>query len=240
MLISIWGRDGIGKSTLCDTLGILFAKHCVTTIIDTDLTQPTLPARVNGKEIDADASLGKAVGIGAMDAAPYLHQHPKLKTLFYAGLTDRDEYLSYELGLETDNMARDFVERCSELADTVILDLSGQRNDPFLPGALINADRVIALFTPDIQGVCWYNSVKPLLNNMGAQERVLPVAAMVNRHNDITIVERTEDIQFIRALPCVREFRQDYDASIGTTPAAMRYLREVKKLYTLLKGADRQ
>ena len=45
MLIAIWGRDGTGKSTLADALGLLFAKRGVTAIIDTDLTQPTLPQR---------------------------------------------------------------------------------------------------------------------------------------------------------------------------------------------------
>jgi len=238
MLIAVWGRDGIGKSALCDTLGILFARQGVTAVIDTDLTQPTLPARLNGKPFDADASLGKAIGMGAMDAAPYLHQHPKLKTLFYAGLTDHDGYLSYELGLETDDAAQDFVERCAELADTVILDLSGQRSDPFLPGALIHADRVIALLTPDVQGICWYGSVKPLFVTMSAQERVLPVAAMAGRQHDLSAVENAADTKLAAALPYVREFRQGCDAGAGTTHAAMRYLREVKKLHALLEGAD--
>lgn len=238
MLIAVWGRDGIGKSAFCDTLGILFARQDVTAVIDTDLTQPTLPARLNGMKIDADASLGKAIGMGATDAAPYLHQHPKLKTLFYAGLIDRDEYLSYELGLETDNLAQDFIERCEDIADTVILDISGQRSDPFLPGALIYADKVIALFTPDIQGICWFNSVKPLISTMSAQERILPVVTLAGRQHDLSAVEKATDAKLVASLPYVREFRQDCDPGVGTTPAAMRYLREVKKLYELLKGSD--
>ena len=61
MRIAIWGRDGTGKSTLADALGMLFIKQGVTAIIDTDLTQPSLPARVNGRKLSADASLGKAI-----------------------------------------------------------------------------------------------------------------------------------------------------------------------------------
>jgi len=237
MVIAVWGRDGIGKSTLCDMLGKLFAKKGVTVIIDTDLTQPTLPMRLNGVKVGADASLGKAIGIGAMDAAPHLHQHPKQKTLFYAGLTDEDEYLSYELGLEADNAAQDFVERCVELADTVILDLSGQRSDPFLPGALINADKVIALFTPDVQGICWFNSVKPLFGTMNAQERILPVVAMLGTHNDLPSVEKALDTKLAAVLPYVREVQQS-GISDATTRSAIRYHREVKKLQALLKGVD--
>lgn len=241
MLIAIWGRDGIGKSTLSDALGVLIAKQGITAIIDTDLTQPTLPMRVNGQKFSADTSLGKAIsGIGISDAACYLHQHPKHKTLFYAGLTDRDEYLSYELGLDADNAAQDLIEQCAELADTIILDISGQRTDPFLPGALIHADKVIVLVTPDIQGTCWLNAVKPLLESMEAQGRVLPVAVMVE-HQAIEAVAKAADLQFATELPFVKEFRRMRDTGVspldGSTPAALRYVRQVQKLYEQLKEA---
>ena len=237
MVIAVWGRDGIGKSTLCDTLGRMFAKKGVTVIIDTDLTQPTLPMRLNGVKVDADASLGKAIGIGAMDAAPYLHQHPKIKTLFYAGLSDHDEYLSYELGLESDNAAQDFVELCEELADTVILDLSGQRSDPFLPGALIHADKIITLFMPDVQGICWLNSIKPLIGTMNAQERILPVAVKTYKQHNLSVVEKATDTKLVVAMPYVRELQQG-GISDGASRSSIRYHREAKKLQTLLKGVD--
>ena len=237
MVIAVWGRDGIGKSVLCDELGKLFAKMGVTVIIDTDLTQPTLPARLNGAKIDSNASLGKAIGMGTSDAALYLHQHPKLKTLFYAGLTSYDEYMSYELGLEADHAAQDFVERCTELADTVILDLSGQRCDSFLPAALIHADKVITLFAPDVQGICWFNSMRLLISTMNAQERILPVVAMADRHNDISAVEKATDTKPAVTLPYAREYRQD-GISKGATRAVMRYCQEVSKLHAMLKGAD--
>ena len=245
MLIAIWGRDGIGKSMLCDALGVLFAKQGVTAVIDTDLTQPTLPMRVNGKHFDADTSLGKAIsGIGTGDVSRYLHQHPKQKSLFYVGMTDRDEYLSYEIGLEADDIAQDFIEQCAELADTVILDLSGQRSDPFIPCALVHADKVITLLTPDVQGICWFSAIKPLLESMKAQGCVLPVAAMADRHLDLPAVEKAADVQLAAALPYVKEFRQIRDTGAfpmdGTTPAALRYLRQVQKLCGLLKEADKQ
>ena len=237
MVIAVWGRDGIGKSGLCDELGKLFAKTGVTVIIDTDLTQPTLPVRLNGAKIDSNASLGKAIGMGTSDAALYLHQHSKQKTLFYAGLTDQDEYMSYELGLEADNAAQDFVERCTELADTVILDMSGQRSDPFLPAALIHADKVIVLYTPDVQGICWINSIKPLIDTMKAQERILPVVAIIERHHDMAAVEKATDYKLAAALPYVRDYRND-GISNGTTRATMRYCQEVNKLKAMLKGGD--
>ncbi len=235
MVFAIWGRDGTGKSTLADALGRMFSNNGVTAIIDTDLTQPTLPARIIGKKLSAEASLGKAIsGMGADDAAKYLHQHPKMKRLFYAGLTAQDEYLSYELGLDATDAAKDFMQRCTAVADTVILDLSGQRTDPFVPNALSGADKIIVPITPNVQGVCWFNAVKPLLEAMNAAGRVLPVAAMADRQHDLFVVEKAADMRFIAALPYVREFRQN-GADAGTTPAAARYAKQVQKIFGMLR-----
>ena len=239
MLISIWGRDGIGKSTLADTLGYLFAKEYITVVIDTDLTQPTLPIRISGGSFNQDNSLGKAVsGIGSSSVVRFLYQHPKKKNLFFAGLTEGDEYLSYEIGLEGENNARDFIAGCKEYANTVILDLSGQRSDPFVPCALINSDKIIVPITPDVQGVCWYKAVEPLLETMNVKKNILLVAAMMDRHHDISAIGKATGVRFSASLPIVNEFR--WDSTLipldGTSPAAMRYSKIVKKLYERLKG----
>ena len=237
MILSIWGRDGTGKSTLADALGRLFARQGVTVIIDTDLTQPTLPQRINGRKVSADASLGKAIsGVGADDAAKYLYQHPKTKQLFFAGLTDRDEYLSYELGLDAVDVARDFMERCAALADTVIFDLSGQRTDPFVPAALSGVDKIIVPITPDVQGVCWMGSIKPFLEAMNTSGRVLPVAALAAQPS-LDAIEKAADIRFAAMLPYVQEFRQN-GTSAGTTFAAARYAKQVQKLYKTLTEVE--
>jgi MinD-like ATPase involved in chromosome partitioning or flagellar assembly len=243
MTIAVWGRDGIGKSTFCDALSFLFHKQGVTAIIDTDLTQPTLPMRLNGLRLEPETSLGRAVsGIGTDDAAQFLHQHPKHTGLFYAGLVDGDDYMSYEAGLDADDKAQDFVEQCGELASTVIVDISGQRVDPFLPGAVHQADRVIVLFTPDVQGVCWYQSVAPLLHNRQTQGHILPVAAMVERYHDLPTVEKAVGLPFTAVLPFVKEFRQTRDTGIslleGMTPPAVRYQRHVRNIFEQLKEAE--
>lgn len=235
MLIAIWGRDGTGKSTLSDALGGQLAKRSVTAILDTDLTQPTLPQRVNGKRLSDDTSLGKAISDGITgDISHYLHRHPRREGLFYAGLTDMDEYMTYEIGLEAKDAAQDFISQCAGLADTVILDLSGQRTDPFIPCALSRAEKVIVLITPDVQGICWFNAVKPLLEAMNAQGRVLPVAVMVDRHA-IDAVEKILDLRFAAELPYARELQQARDTGADPLNSAARYAKQVRKLCALLK-----
>ncbi len=243
MLLAIWGRDGIGKSTLADTLGITYAQKNATIVIDTDMTQPTLPQRINSAVFEGKISLGRAISRGGEDdAAAFLHQHPRHGNLFYAGLTGTDDFLSYEIGLEGDKAVRNFIIQCVDLADTVILDLSGQRYDPFLFAALHNADKIIVPITPDAQGFCWYNAVKSLIEGMNAKERLLPVAAMEDKYHDIETIEKITGVHFAAHLPFCKEIRYMRDTGVspldGTTPAAFQYMYAVRKICVLLKGCE--
>jgi cellulose biosynthesis protein BcsQ len=205
MIIAIWGRDGAGKSTLSDALGVFFSRRGVCIVIDTDLTQPMLPVRCSGEAPKGAKSLGHALtGTVVTDIRPYLCRHPEHKGLFYAGLRDGDDFLSYELGLGAENGARNFVDRCAEQADVVILDLSGQRGDPFLPVAL-DAGQIILPIVPNLQGLCWFLSVKPLLERMDALERILPIASMARPDHDVAGIEKIGGLAFAAQLPWVRD-----------------------------------
>jgi cellulose biosynthesis protein BcsQ len=244
MFLAIWGRDGIGKSTLADTLGITYAQKQTAIVIDTDMTQPTVSTRINKALFEERTSLGRALSRnGEDDAAGFLHQHPNHKNLFYAGLTDKDAFLSYEIGLEGDEAVRNFIMQCTDLADTVILDVSGQRYDPFLFGALLNADKVIIPITPDAQGFNWFNAIRPLIEELKVQDRILPVAAMVGKHHHIELIEEIAGVHFAACLPFSKEIRFMRDSSLspldGTTPAAFQYMSAVRKICVLLKGCER-
>lgn len=206
MLISIWGRDGSGKSTLADYLGSQISKKSLAAVIDTDLTQPTLPIRLPGFRFVKDNSLGRAIaGARTMDIKRYLHQNPKNAGLFYAGLLNGDDYLAYEIGLEAESAAGLFVKNCSSIADHVILDCSGQRTDPFVPLALKESDHILILMTPDLQGICWWQSVEPLLKQLNALTKVHLVLSPVHRHHQERWIQESLDIKIAAALPFADE-----------------------------------
>lgn len=247
MIIAVWGKDGTGKSTVADGFASLLSGKGLTAVIDTDLTQPTLPVRLPRIAIPREGSLGKAVsGTGSADVNRYLHQHPKRKSLFFAGLADGDEYLSYELGLDASETAGSFIENCMGIADHMILDCSGQRTDPFMPYALSKSDAVVILITPDIQGVCWWLSVKPFLERMNAGKRIIPVASMVQRHHNPDWAAEAAGIRFCTELP----FAPELDRLRGTgslpdecsTPKALAWNRNLRKIFHYLtekrKGGD--
>lgn len=242
MIIAILGRGGTGKSMLCDMLGVLFSKKGPAAVIDTDLTQPTLPIRLPGRIISREDSLGKSLsGAGSAEINRYLKQHPKHKSLFFAGLTDGDDCLSYELGLEAAETVHNFVNRCGQTVDHVILDCSSQRTDPFLPVALTHADHIVLLITPDIQGVCWYLSIRPLLESMDAMNRVFPVLTRVQRYHavgealkmmSISNESLVGELPFAPELDVLRGSGQLPDQAI--TPAAIRWQKQAGQIFDRL------
>ena len=184
MLITIWGRDGSGKSTLADYLGACLARKDLALVIDTDLSQPTLPIRLRGIRLTKEQSLGRAIaGTGTTEIRPYLHQHPRKEGLFFSGLVHDDDYLAYELGLDTESVADLFVRNCQEKVDHVLLDCSGQRTDPFIPVGLKVSDLILVVLTPDLQGICWWQAVRPLLEQMNRLDKVQLVLSMVQKHH---------------------------------------------------------
>jgi hypothetical protein len=205
-------------------------------VIDTDLTQPTLPTRIQRAGLDTDTSLGKAVsGILVPDVTRYWHQHPKHKSLFYAGLTEHDGYLTHELALEAREPAIAFLEDCLEAADTVILDLSGQRTDPFLPGGLSFSDKSLIAFPPNLSGVYWFNGVKPLLELLHAQQSVFPIALPLLQPCDVELVEKATNVRFAALLPYANELHRMRETGTSPlesiTPSATRYTRSVRRLF---------
>ncbi|MEA4890786.1 MAG: hypothetical protein VB070_15115 [Clostridiaceae bacterium] len=202
MLISIWGRDGSGKSTLADYLGSQISKTSLAAVIDTDLTQPTLPVRLPGVRFVKEKSLGRAIsGAGTQEIKRYLHQDPKNAGLFYAGLLNGDDYLAYEIGLEAETAADLFVKNCSTTVDHVILDCSGQRTDPFVPLALKDSDHILILLTPDLQGICWWQSVEPLLKQLNALSKIQLVLSPVQRHHQESWIQESLSSKVAAALP---------------------------------------
>ena len=203
MIIAVWGRSGTGKSLIANELGRHYARHAkLTVVVDTDMTQPTLPPKLPNAPKNNKASLGLIFASQQVrDAQPYFHQHHKGSKLFFAGLTKDDNYLSYEIGMRQHKQASSFVTACQDIADVVILDCSSQRGDPFLAVALDKADRFLLMHTPDTKNVCWYLGVKPLLAKKRNEHEVLHVVNAVQRHHATAEYEKTASIELTAVLP---------------------------------------
>lgn len=212
MIIAIWGKSGTGKSVIANELGRHYARRAkITVVVDTDMTQPTIPPRMP-ETLDKNKS-----SLGAIFASPqvreaqvYFHRHHKGSNLFYAGLTKDDHYLSYEIGMRQYMHAFSFLTACRDIADVIVLDCSGQRGDPFLAAALEMADRFLLVHTPDTKNVCWYLGVKPLLLKKRSQrpDSILHVANVVQKHHVPTEYEQIAGLKFAALLPASQSINE--------------------------------
>ena len=234
MIIGIWGQAGTGNSTLAVALGKYLTKNGTVLIVDTDLTQPTLPTYVNSKVIEPSRSLGRALNIGMQEATKYMHQDKKYKRLFYAGLTQQDTILSYEYGFEATAFAERFIDNCKQIADHIIIDLSPQRTDPFLPLVISNADVILMPFEPNTKGLCRHNSCTELIFQFKAMDKVMPIAAKVQSFHDIPKFEQYSNIKFCGAIPYVKDVAMSLDAKKDV----MDIFRYAKQVIRIKKGLE--
>lgn len=205
MIIAIWGRSGTGKSLIANELGRHYARRGkLTVVVDTDMTQPTIPPRLPGAVENKKTSLGVIFAAPQVrDAQVYFHQHHEGSKLFYAGLKKDDNYLSYEIGMRQYSQAASFVSACQDIADVIILDCSGQRSDPFLAVALEEADRFLLVHTPDTKNVCWYLGVKAHLSKKRSERpgSIIHVANAVQKHHALAEYKKTAGVEFSAILP---------------------------------------
>ena len=212
MIIAIWGSGGIGKSTIANALGSIYARKGTVGVIDTCLSHPTLPVRMPEIKLDADLSLGRFLNrLGSNEIRPYFHQSPICDGLFFAGLSDGDSYTDFEIGLEAIDRARDFLLQSEKMLGTVILDCSVQRNDPFLPVMLREADVIILPILPNVEAVYWYSAVRTMLADAGALEKTIPIAVMTMPFHLIDEVEKQLDMKFAAEFRFCRDVAQAHD-----------------------------
>lgn len=212
MITAVWGKSGSGRSVIANEIGRYYARRGnITVVVDTDMTQPTLPPRLLKAPEQKKASLGTIFAAPQVrDAQSYLHLHHNGSKLFFAGLTKDDHYLSHEIGMRQYSQAASFISACQSAVDVIVLDLCGQRGDPFLAVALDSADRFLMVHTPDIKNLCWHIGVNPLLSKkMSERSRsILHIANAVQRHHDLAEYEKSAGIKFTAVLPYSQSIKE--------------------------------
>ena len=241
MIIAIWGCGGVGKTTLATGLGSIYAGHDTVGIIDTNLCGPTLPMQLAGTKLEQEHSLGRHLNrLGTNEIRPYFHQHPQCKGMFLAGLTDRDSYIDYEIGYEAIDRAKEFLLQSEELMHTIILDCSVQRNDPFLPVMLREADCIVLPIVPNVGAVYWYNAILPMLQNAGVVDKTLPVAVMIQPFHLIGEIEGQLGIHFAAQFKYSRDLGRLNDECRLATEEIWRegiaWTKNMHRLYDAVEG----
>lgn len=206
-------------------------------LIDTDLTQPTLPTWLNGKVIDKSQSLGRVLNIGMRDIMTYMHQDRNKKGLFYSGLTENDNILSYEYGFDSTSFAQQFLDNCAQVVDHIVIDLSSQRFDTFLPCTLSSANKILLTMTPDTKGILRHNSYDELIDQFNVTNKVYPIAMQEQSFHDIKKIEQNTGIKFYASIPYLKSIAMCADNKKGLSDIP-KLNKQVKAILKALEVND--
>lgn len=186
MILGIMGRDGIGKTCVARTVGRYLARDAITLIINTDMILPTTI-----KPESSLRSLGHYLSIASRQpVTPYLQQDEKIKSLFFAGTSMIDDIYSNQVDLDNARQAEYFIEESINEVGHIVIDLSGQRDDPFLPVTLKMSDMLLFMVSCNAEGI----------GSIYAMERLFKAASAFNvrialsktqGYHDVCAFERT-------------------------------------------------
>ncbi len=248
MVIGVFGKDGIGKSVFSYVLGDSLSRFGVVSVINTDFNYPTLPQRIL-QNYKTDNSLGHYIdSIGRQDIRKYLHQDFSNNSLFLAGCVSTDDYYTYDFqaGDELrEQQVRYFIEDCCATTDDVVVDIAGQRNNPFFIPTTLMANCLLVLLTPDIDGIYWLISVRGMLEQIRLARpslRILYGAAKYADYHIKEVFEEETKIKFSFTLPLSYEIAYDdfvrsLKSSGGRLKQTRLYNEEVEVFCNRLKGA---
>ncbi len=213
MVLSIMGRDGIGKTSVARAVGGYLARDGLTLVINTDMTLPTTIRQESGLR-----SLGHYLSLASRQpVAPYLQQHEKIRNLFFSGTSMLDDVFSYPVDLDNTQQAKYFIEEALKEVSHIVIDLSGQRTDPFLPVSVERADLPLYITTCDAEGI---NSIYAMGRLFKASECPVRMAlSKTQSWHDIDAFEKTSERkvdynfpflnELLYAVACGRDFAKE-------------------------------
>ena len=167
-IITVWGNPGCGKSMFCCILAkVLTAGKKKAIIINADSGTPMLPVWMPDRMLDTSSSIGNVLSGLEMNMALVaerviiLKEYPFIGVMgFAAGETP----FSYP-ELKYDKI-RSLISEAAKLVDYILLDCSSNMLHFFTVAAIETADVAVRILTPDLRGLNYLKSHKPLLTDI--------------------------------------------------------------------------
>ena len=167
-IIAIWGSPGSGRTTFAAKLvkDIYRSEKAKIICIFTDNQTPVLPVLFPNNRKESLPSIGALMSktqIEKRDMLKYLVTFKSMKNVGFLGYADGENKFTYPEFSK--DKAFNLLDTISSVADYIIVDCSGDLNEPLNYAALQRADSFIKLCAPSLKSVSYFSSQLPLYSD---------------------------------------------------------------------------
>ncbi|MCL2058467.1 MAG: ParA family protein [Oscillospiraceae bacterium] len=230
-LISIWGKNGSGKSTVASNLACAFAKRGhKTALVGAKRFYSDIQYLFN-MEIQAGQSLRTLLSGGdSLTLNEYFIQCPSEKNIYLASLADADDCAGYRK-LRVD-MAVRFLNLVKKQFSVVLMDCDESVEDPLSMYSLTFSDNIIYINRPSVQSVVFAKAYGSIVAGLQIMEQLMVVhiggdAADAALYAPFGVKGRHCALPYCKEIVQPRGGALPIMLSRGESRAAARYRREI-------------
>ena len=200
-LISVYGPDGSGKTTLAYALANELASgDTQVLLVHTDFSRPVLPERI--PELQDALSLGQLLLTGdRYNMEDSFVPYPKNSNVFVTGILHNENFSSYPASACLLEAAKKYFETVSAVFDFVIVDSTDDVSDNLALAGLAQAGAVVELVPPNIQGVLFSEAYGMIFDSLHTKEKTLYTASKCRDDQNPELIEHRLGVRFSARLP---------------------------------------
>lgn len=235
-IVSIYGQDGVGKTTLAYGLADrLASEKNLVLIVHTDFTKPVISERI--PEIQQGMSLGQLLMTEDYKNIEKTYvPYPKNDNVFLSGILNKENFTSYNR--PSPEAVKKYIETVAGAFDYVLIDSTDDVNDELAIAGLSYAGIVIELLRPNIQGVIFQQAYEHFFSKLNTKGKTAYAAAKFYEYNNFNVIERLLGIHFSYKLPYSSEV--DFKSMSGSVikgcskREGVLYETELRQLHKLV------
>ena len=235
LLISVWGKNGSGKSTVASNLACAFARRGYrTALVGANRFYGSIQYFFN-MEIHAGQSLRAVLtGEDRLTVSDYFVECASVNGLYIASLADRDDCAGYRK-MRTDTVTR-FINLVKKSFDVSVFDCDESVEDPLSMYSLTFAEKIIFVTRPSVQHVVFAKAYEPIVTGLQITEQIEVLFVGGNGYDDYSQYAPFGINERYHVLPwCKTIERGQCDEGLvvlggGADRAAVRYRRVIYAL----------